>query len=352
MIERGARRIGWAVSMAAMMLGIAGPASAGPREQVTWYLSTWGASRAVTKAVEVLAETVDRETGGGFRILVHYGEALSPARDNLDSISVGVIEAAHFCPSYHPGKTPLMLALELPFLPIPDLDSARRLSLVYYRHPEVIKEMDKFNAVALMQTTAPRYEFMGTGPAPLTLEHWRGLRVRAPGNVGDAVRAMGGQPTSVAAPEIYTSLERGMFDAATLPFPYAFASYRIQEVASWYTYNLNAGMPNCVIAANARALAALPEVYRQALHEAIPAAAAAQIKLLNDQDAHWVGSFDAAGLTRVTYDEGQIAELKSRTARRIWDAWVDKVTRRGIPGRAMLDFILAEAARAAAPATN
>jgi TRAP-type C4-dicarboxylate transport system substrate-binding protein len=349
--QRNSRR-GTILALAALLAGFAGPAAAGPRESVTWYLSTWGASRAVTKAVEVLAETIERETGGGFKISVQYGEALSPARDNLDSISVGVIEAAHFCPSYHPGKTPLMLALELPFLPIPDLDSSRRLSQVYYRHPDVVREMDKFNAVALMQTTAPRYEFMGTGPAPVSLDQWRGLRVRAPGNVGDAVRAMGGLPTSVAAPEIYTGLERGMFDAATLPFPYAFASYRIQEIATWYTYNLNAGMPNCAIAVSKRALAALPDIYRDALYAAIPGALDAQIALLKDQDAKWVAAFDAAGLARVTYSTDQVAALKSRFAQRIWDAWVAKVTRRGLPGREILDFILVEAARASGSATN
>ncbi|MDX2142774.1 MAG: C4-dicarboxylate ABC transporter substrate-binding protein [Rhodospirillaceae bacterium] len=345
MIRRFTRGSGWVAALTAAVLGCASSAQAGPRQQVTWYLSTWGSSRAVNKAVEVLAETVARETGDGFKIIVQYGEALSPARDNLDSISVGVIEAGHFCPSYHPGKTPLMLALELPFLPIPNLDASRRLALAYYRHPEVVREMDKFNAVALMQTTAPRYEFMGTGEPPLTLERWQGLRVRAPGNVGDAVRAMGGQPTSVAAPEIYTGLERGMFDAATLPFPYAFASYRIQEVATWYTYNLNAGMPNCVIAANQGAINALPEVYRQALFDAIPSSIDAQINLLEEEDAKWVAQFDAAGLKRVTYTDRQIADLKSRYARQIWDDWVGKVTRRGLPGREMLDFILDEAAR-------
>lgn len=321
---------------------------AGPREQVTWYLSTWGSPRAVTRSFDVLAEVVGRETGGGFKIIVAYGESISPQRENLDSVEVGVIEAGHVCPNNHPGKTPLMAAFELPFLPIADLNSSRRLAEIYFRHPEVVKELARFDAVALFQSSAPRYEFMGRDPAPVQLTDWTGRRVRAPGTVGDAVRALGAQPTPVPVPDIYNALDRGVVDGATIPFPYAFGAYRIYEVADWYTYNFGVAMPNCFLAVNQRALDRLPEVYRAALMAAVPHAIDAQIAMLNDEEARWLKIFDDRGLERINYAEAQRDRLKSEYAAQIWDKWVADAERRGLPGRAMLEFLVAEAEKASA----
>ncbi|MBM3512767.1 MAG: hypothetical protein FJX59_03525 [Alphaproteobacteria bacterium] len=323
-------------------------AAAGPREQVTWYLSAWGSPRAVTKSFDVLSETVARETGGGFKIVVAYGESLSPMRENLDSIEVGVIEAAHVCPNNHPGKTPLLAAFELPFLPIADLNASRRLAEVYYRHPEVEKEMARFEAIALFQSSAPRYEFMGRGTPPHQLKDFIGRRLRAPGTVGDAVRALGAQPTPVPVPDIYNAIDRGLVDAATIPFPYAFGAYRIYEVADWYTYNLTAAMPNCFLAVNRPALDRLPEAYRQALMAAVPAAIDAQIAMLNAEEEKWLKVFDEYRLTRVTYSDEQRAELKSKFARGIWEKWIGDTERRGVPARAMLDYLINEAEKASA----
>lgn len=322
------------------------PVAAGPRERVNWYLSAWGSPRAVTKSFDVLAETVARETGGGFTITVAYGESISPMRENLDSIEVGVIEAAHVCPNNHLGKTPLMAAFELPFLPIADLDSSRRLSEVYYRHPEVMKEMARYESIALFQSSAPRYEFMGRGEPPHDLKDFVGRRLRAPGTVGDAVRALGAQPTPVPVPDIYNAIDRGLVDGATIPFPYAFGAYRIYEVADWYTYNLTAAMPNCFLAVNRSALERLPSAYREALQAAVPAAVDAQIAMLKNEEEKWLKTFDQNGLTRVTYSDDQRAELKSRFARGIWDKWIADTERRGVPARAMLEFLIAEAEKA------
>lgn len=332
--------------MVALLAGLAVPAAAGPRAQVKWFLSTWGAPRGLTKSLEVLADTVARETGNGFTIEIAYGEALSPQRDNLDSISVGIIEAGHICPNNHPGKTPLMLALELPFLPIADMDAAQRLAQVYYRHPAVVKEMDRYDAVALMQTTTPRYELMGNGPPPVHLDAYRGMRIRALGAVGEAARALGAAPTSVPTPEIYNALDRGMFEAATIPFPYAFGAYRIYEIADWYTLNLNLAMTNCFLAVNKHALAALPDVYRAALMAALPGAAQAQIAFLQNEEAMWLEKFAAAGLTPMVYDKAELDDFKLREAQKVWDRWIAEADRRGLPGREMLAFILAEGARA------
>src|SRR3546814_19711008 len=84
------------------------------------------------------------------------------------------------------------------------------------------------------------------------------------------MRLLGATPTSVPAPEVYTSLERGMINAAAFPFTTAHASFRLHEVAEWFTSNLNPGVINCPLVVNKQALASLPDEYRTMLYDLKP----------------------------------------------------------------------------------
>ena len=113
-----------AIGLAAgMALGASG---AGAQQAVQWELSVWGPPRAYTKSVETLASEVEEKSGGNFKIRIHYAEAISPAKENLDGIKLGAFEAASFCASYHPGKNPAMTGLDLPFLPLMGLDAVNQ----------------------------------------------------------------------------------------------------------------------------------------------------------------------------------------------------------------------------------
>ena len=46
------------------------------------------------------------------------------------------------------------------------------------------------------------------------LEDFKGMRIRSLGQQGKAMAKLGAVPTSVPAPEVYTSLDRGLLDAA------------------------------------------------------------------------------------------------------------------------------------------
>ena len=311
--------------------------------ETVWNVSLWGSSRAVTVAIEHLSQEMEKRTDGALRMVLHYGEAIAPSRENIDGISLGAFEAAHICPSYHPGKTPALLAMELPFLPFDDIRASHRVALKVHKHPVIEKEFGRFNARVLQHVIAPRYEFMGKGKPPTDLTRWQGMRVRAPGAIGDGVRALGGRPTSVPAPEIYTSLERGLFDAAALPFAYTFASYRIHEVSDWYTFNMNLAISSCAIIVSRDAWSSLTDEQRGMIEEINVDAYELQFAALADADTAWIPQFDQSGLTRVIYDDDVLARFQEETAQPLWDDWVQRNQRR-FPAQEYLDYIIAEAA--------
>src|SRR3546814_19870061 len=104
----------------AVPAAVSSPANAG--DTVVWNFSLWGPPLAVTAAADLLAETVAEKTAGNFTIRLHYCEAVSTAKEKLDSIKMGAVEFAMNCTEYNPGKTQAMTGIDLHIPPYPDLD--------------------------------------------------------------------------------------------------------------------------------------------------------------------------------------------------------------------------------------
>jgi TRAP-type C4-dicarboxylate transport system substrate-binding protein len=218
----------------------------GPK--VTWRTSLWGNRRSVTEGIEYVSKAANDRTCGNFNIQLYYGEQLSKSRENLDSIKVGAVQAAQVCASYHPAKVRPLGVLDLPFLPVANLDVLQEVFEVMYAQESFKKALADWGAMYYAGTVLPQYEYMGRGKPPMTLEDWKGKRVRALGGMGAAMQALGAVPTTVPAPETYTALQRGTIDAIGFPFSYTFASYKLDEIGEWYTTNMSAGSVGCIFA--------------------------------------------------------------------------------------------------------
>ncbi len=268
------------MALSVIGFGIAGltgtglPTQAGAQEvkgpEVTWRLSLWGKRRAFTEGLEYVSKNVSDKTDGNFKLKLFYGQQLSKSKENLDGISVGAFEAALFCAAYHPGKNRPLNVLDLPFLPLGDLDLMIKVHQMIYAHPAAKKALANWNAVLFMPNVLPQYEYMGKGKPPMSLKDFDGMRLRALGGMGRAAKAIGAVPTTVPASETYTALQRGTVDAIGFPYTYTFAAYKLDEVADWYTTNMSLGTVNCPIVFNADSYKVLPDQYKKLLADSDP----------------------------------------------------------------------------------
>ncbi len=133
----------------------------------------------------------------------------------------------------------------MPFLQLADWNVSKDVREAMMKHPAFVADLDQWNAVAFMSGLLPQYEFLGKGKAPKTIEDWKGLRVRAGGGVGDAMKRLGAVLSTVPATEVYTAIERGTVDAVSFPYTYAHAAYQIHTVATWFTSNMSPGTSEC-----------------------------------------------------------------------------------------------------------
>ncbi|MFW5679975.1 MAG: C4-dicarboxylate ABC transporter substrate-binding protein [Pseudomonadota bacterium] len=327
-------------------LGLPAAAQVVEGPNVEWNISTWGNPRAFTAGIEKVAELVGERTEGRFTITVHYGEALSAARENLDGIQIGAFQGAMFCNFYHPGKNPAWMVLTMPFLPLGDWDVSVRVREALMQHPALEADMERWGAMPYLSALLPQYEFLGRGEPPVELDGWEGLRVRAGGGLGDAMATLGATLTTVPATEVYTGIERGTMDAASFPYTYSHAAYQIHTITDWFTSNMQPGTTECGTVLAKRAWEALPEAYRELLMDVKDEAYEAQVQAYIDIDEVNLPMFRER-LTEIVYSDEQLRAFQERAGRPVWDKWVaDNQDRFDAQG--LLDFTLAEIEKAQA----
>lgn len=318
----------------------------GPK--VSWRFSTWGKARAFTVGIEHVADQLAKKTGGNFTIKIGYGEQFSKARENLDSIKLGAIDGAHFCNFYHPGKNPAHMVFTMPFLPLGDWDVSVAVRDRLYQHPALIKDMDQWNAMIYASTLLPQYEFLGKGEPPQRLDDWKGKRVRAGGGLGDAMERLGAIKTTTTATEVYTSMQRGSMDAASFPYTYAQAAYKIHEVADWFTANMSPGTSDCPIVFNKSSYAKLPPQYKKLLADLRPDVYKIQVQAYKDIDAKNLPMFEAK-LKPIRYSEAQLDDFRKIAGKPVWDKWVAD-NKDKFDGQELIDLALKTAAQTKAKA--
>ena len=186
---------GAAIAVVAGLAGVAMPAPSaqaakveGPK--VEWNFSAWGKPRGASKNFEKMAELVSEATDGKFTITIHWGEALAASKENLDGLKIGAFEMAMHAVPFRPGTLPTLEVLGLPFLPLGDLHNQGRVGLAVYDLPTAKKDLSRWGVRAIMPLLLPPYRLMGKGEPPVTTAAVKGMRVRAPGGLGDALRKL------------------------------------------------------------------------------------------------------------------------------------------------------------------
>ncbi|KGY12138.1 C4-dicarboxylate ABC transporter substrate-binding protein [Vibrio tubiashii] len=287
-----------------------------------WNVSLWGKRRAFTENVEKLAELVESKTNGEFTLNISYG-GLSKSRENLDGISFGAFEMAQFCSFYHSDKNPTITVTELPFTKDVSLARVSEIYMKVFEHPEVKKDLARWNATLLMPTPLPQYNIVSKGDPLESLDDFSGLRVRGPGGIMGVLGKLGAVKTGVPFSEVRQSMDSGVIDAASFA-PHAHLATNSYKVGKWATTNLNLGSANCPVVVNSEALAALKPEHREALLGSVDEALAYYVE---NYEQNTTAKYEAAikeeGLAQITFSAEQTAKL-NELSESVRQEWVDK----------------------------
>jgi TRAP-type mannitol/chloroaromatic compound transport system substrate-binding protein len=269
---------------AGMLAGLAASARAADLPVIRWRLaSSYPKSLdTIYGAAELLADRVNRITGGKFQIRAFAGGEIVPGLQVLDAVEQGTVECGHTAGYYYIGKN-MAFAFDtaLPF----GLNAREQNAWMYFGGGlELMRDFFKSYHVISFPGGNTGVQMGGWFRHEIkSLSDLKGLKMRIPGLGGQIMARLGAVPQTLAGGDIYPALERGALDATEWVGPYDDEKLGFYKVAKNYYYpGWWEGGPQLSFYVNLEKWQALPKPY-QAVFET--AAAEANVTMLAEYDA-------------------------------------------------------------------
>lgn len=193
----------------------------------------WPAASQINQDIfEAWGAAVEEASGGELRVQNYPSQTLSKADDAYESAVNGVADIAITAQGYTAGRFPLSQIVELPGVATSAPQGACVLQTLYDQGDIADEYADSH--VLFLFTTGPGY-IHTRGQDVQVPADLAGMRIRRPtAVVGDMLSAMSAQPVGMPAPDIYTSMQRGVIDGVSLPWE-GMETFRLNELATHHT---------------------------------------------------------------------------------------------------------------------
>jgi TRAP-type C4-dicarboxylate transport system substrate-binding protein len=183
-------------------------------------------------AVVPWIKLIEKKSKGKLIINNYPSAALAKPGTMYDAVKAGTVDIAWDPGPYYIGRFPLSEATQLPFLGAKSSWAASRAWMdLYSEFPQLRKEYDDVHFL-FMFSQGPGQIY--TRKPVRNLEELKGIIVRAPGGIGDIIKALGGSPVTLTAPETYLALSKGTIDATVFDLE-AIKLFKLYEVTKYVT---------------------------------------------------------------------------------------------------------------------
>jgi len=180
---------------------------------------------------EAWARSIEAASDGTLKIAIHGAQELGKTGDHYEMARDGVADFAFINPGYIPGRFPIFTAIELPFSVTDPLKGTAALDRWYRKYAAQEMADVRFCLAHVHDPGALHGRMPVATPGDL-----EGARVRTVSDSTHAlVKALGGVPVRVPAPEARKALKKGTIDALLMPW----STLSVWGVDKLATYHLD-----------------------------------------------------------------------------------------------------------------
>jgi TRAP-type C4-dicarboxylate transport system substrate-binding protein len=283
-------------------------------------------SRGYTKAWEWWAKEVEKQTNGEVTFEILWGGPLGSFKEALDGISKGVFDMAMVIPTYDPAKLPLWTAFECPFLSRSMWAFGRALWDMK-DIPVLKKEFEQWNVKVMIPIMPTSFEIMSRKPCR-NLADLKGLKIRAYGMFAEVLGHFGAQSVSIASPQIYENMQRGVVDAAILPWPDFYVKYGVYELSSYGLVLGGFGYIVAPLSINMDTWKKIPAKNQEIMIKLARQAVDKNIEISKKEAAPALAKIKEKGI-EVNYLSTAERDQMVEVAKKIWDRWVETQEKAG-----------------------
>jgi len=188
-----------------------------------------------SKICEEFLKDLEERTGGRVKGRFFAGGSLLKAPAMFTGVVNGIADIGYSHVEYTPGRMPATEAVGLPLgYPNGWVSNQVAQDFFYKFKPAEWKDVE----VLWLHTSTPNV-MMTTRPVRV-LEDLRGMTLRAPGTVGDTVRALGATPAPTPVVEVYDAISKGVIDGINISLE-TLRTFRFAEVAKYVTMSWHVG---------------------------------------------------------------------------------------------------------------
>jgi len=320
--------IGAAMTLAALAASSADAAT-------TWKIEIWGPRRASLIPFEWYAQEVAARTGGQMKLDIAYDKG--KVTDAVPLLQSGGADGTFVCTQFFPEKMRLLTIFDLPLMSPSSLGALGRVELAVADHPSVAAELRKSNIMMLLPTPLPQYQFMGTRRLA-SIDDFQGAKVRISPEMGRVLAEYGAEVIKTSTAEAAAALKEGKLDLVALPYPYAFVTYKVDEVSRYVTDSISLGSPFCYMGVSNKSWEALPASVKKVMLELREPAAARYEQAYAADDAAQIARFKQKGLEFVAFNPADRTRLVAKSIK-VWNDWIEEREKAGLPGRDVFIFM-------------
>src|SRR5262245_23191064 len=259
---------------------------------------------------------------------------------SIDVIKSGAAEAVYFCAQYFPEQMPLTTVLDLPMFSPDNLTVMGKVTIALSDHPAIQAELKQWNTKLLLPAPLPQYQLMGTRRVT-KIEDLKGAKVRISGEMGKILQEYGATTSNLASTESAAALRDGRLDLVGLPYPYAFAAFKVHDASKFVTEKISLGGPLCYLGASQKAWDALPAGVQKTMLSLREPMVMRYDEAYAPNDAANIADFKAKGIEFVDFNQADRARLVAR-AIKVWQGWVDEREKQGLKGKEVFEFAQAK----------
>jgi TRAP-type C4-dicarboxylate transport system substrate-binding protein len=262
-------------------------------------------------------------------------QQLGKAKDMLQLVMNGVADIAYVVPSYVSDKMPLMTVSELPGLASSSCQGTQAFMKLVRGGVLDRKEMTPNGVVILFATVLEPYQVYAN-KAIQSLDGMKGLKLRTAGGAQAAtIKAVGGVPISMAAPETYDSLARGTIDGVVFPST-SLLAYDLPSRLKSGTTGVSFGTVVLTYTMSQKRFKSFPDNVQKAMLAAGDATARNVCEFLDRSGAENRAKITAAGVTIFELNDADKKTLATASAEARKE-WATQLDQRGKPATEVLE---------------
>ncbi|MBW1737106.1 MAG: TRAP transporter substrate-binding protein [Deltaproteobacteria bacterium] len=286
-----------------------------------------------TNVIVPWKKMVEQKTNGRVKVNIYPGSALARPGTMYDAVKAGSIDICLDPGPYYIGRFPMSEATQLPFLGAHSSWAASRAWMDLYKEFPALQREYADTHLLWLFSQGPGQIF--SRKPVRSMNDMKGLIVRAPGGIGEIVKALGGSPVSTPAPECYLALSKGTVDATIFPCE-AIKTWKLYEVTKY----MNIGdfyVQWFWVAMNKKKYESLPENIQKAIDESSGTVAADLVgRAWNaaDKAGFELGKKRGMKVIRLSADEMSKWE---RQCAPITKSWITRMEAKGYPARKFVE---------------